>query len=489
MIEDLLQELFTLHGIFATLISIVFGYMAWVRISKPSNSPPMVEGMIPWVGVVPQFASSPVQYMTGLWQRFGEIFTVRLAGRRVTMLVGYEAHLPFFKCEDEIVDQNEPYAFSVPIFGPNVVYDVPPKLRYQQLKFLRKSLSLSQLNYYVPLVIDECEQFFATEWGNEGQVCLRDALSKLIILTASRCLMGQEIREHLSGEVAQIFQELDEGLLPISVFFPYLPIPAHRKRDAARLRMVALFSKVMKERRAHPEEDHPDVLQLFMNAAYKTDNGDRFLTDSEVAGLMIALLFAGQHTSSITSSWTGLCLLDNPVHLQNVLRENREVLEQCDGKLTYSALNKMDYLKRAIKEALRMFPPLIFVMRKALADIPVKTSKSDYVIPAGDYIFVSPSISHRDPVTYSNPHQYNPDRFAPDRDETKDKPFSYIGFGGGRHSCMGESFAYLQIQTIWSVLFRDFDLEPVGPLPEVDYTAMVVGPQQSMIRYRRKVPK
>ncbi len=53
--------------------------------------------------------------------------------------------------------------------------------------------------------------------------------------------------------------------------------------------------------------------------------------------------------------------------------------------------------------------------------------------------------------------------------------YRWLGFGAGRHACMGENFAYLQIKTIWSVLLRDFDLELVGELPKPDYTAMVVG--------------
>ena len=38
----------------------------------------------------------------------------------------------------------------------------------------------------------------------------------------------------------------------------------------------------------------------------------RAFTDSEVTGWLIVLLFAGQHTSSITSTWLGAMLLDNP---------------------------------------------------------------------------------------------------------------------------------------------------------------------------------
>ncbi len=60
-------------------------------------------------------------------------------------------------------------------------------------------------------------------------VDIKDALSELIILTAGSTLMGKEVRENLFAEVAKLYQTLDEGLLPVSVFFPYLPIPAHKR--------------------------------------------------------------------------------------------------------------------------------------------------------------------------------------------------------------------------------------------------------------------
>lgn len=47
-------------------------------------------------------------------------------------------------------------------------------------------------------------------------------------------------------------------------------------------------------------------LQAFIDARYK--NG-KSLTDDEITGMLIAVLFAGQHTSSITSTWTGLYML------------------------------------------------------------------------------------------------------------------------------------------------------------------------------------
>merc|ERR1711937_248930 len=73
--------------------------------------------------------------------------------------------------------------------------------------------------------------------------------------------------------------------------------------------MISLFSDVIKKRRAEgPREDSTDMLQKLIDARYK--NGES-LPAEEIAGLLIAALFAGQHTSSITSSWSLMFLLDD----------------------------------------------------------------------------------------------------------------------------------------------------------------------------------
>lgn len=178
---------------------------------------------------------------------------MNVLGNRLTFLASPEAHEPFLKGSDVELDQNEPYKFAIPLFGKGVVYDVDLATRTQQLKFMRGSLRTEKMISYVSQIVNETETFFKG-WGNEGTVDIREELSKLIILTASRCLMGREIREHLFGDVARLFQQIDEGLTTVSVFFPNLPIPRHKRRDSARDQIIEIFSKIMKERKSRPDE-------------------------------------------------------------------------------------------------------------------------------------------------------------------------------------------------------------------------------------------
>ena len=62
-------------------------------------------------------------------------------------------------------------------------------------------------------------------------------------------------------EVADLYHDLDDGMRPISVIFPYLPTAFLRRRDAARTQLHAIFSKVIAARRASGVKED-DMLQV-----------------------------------------------------------------------------------------------------------------------------------------------------------------------------------------------------------------------------------
>ena len=92
---------------------------------------------------------------------------------------------------------------------------------------------------------------YLKKWGDSGTVNILDALSELTILTSSRCLHGDEVRENLFEEVSRLYHDLDKGVTPLSFFFPYAPTAAHKQRDFARKEMTTIFSKVIKARRGN----------------------------------------------------------------------------------------------------------------------------------------------------------------------------------------------------------------------------------------------
>jgi sterol 14-demethylase len=465
-------------------------YLIFGRSTRPSNAPPTATLGVPLVGTYIEFAKNPVDFAQACLDKFGPVFTVNMLHKKLTFLLGPEASAPFFRLRDDFMSQTEVYSFMTPVFGKGVVYDAEPKKRDQQTQSMSRALLKStNLEAYVPKIEMEMYEYMRKYWKDEGECNILDALSELTILTSSRCLHGDDVRESLGAEVARLYHDLDKGVTPLSFFFPYAPIPAHGQRDHARAEMVKIFSKVIDERRKKDikDEDSTDILQTFINMKYKDDG--RNLTNDEVVGLLIALLFAGQHTSSITSTWTTMFLLHNERCLKEVFAEQEKILgsDNVSTPLSYKQVGEMEYLQNCVKESLRMHPPLILLMRMAMQDIEATHGDKTFTIPKGDIVITSPAVSSRMPSVFKNPNSFEPERFGAERKEDK-VPYSFLGFGGGAHQCLGQQFGLLQVKTIVSFLLRNYELTPVDKaFPEPDFTAMVVGPKNHcLVRYKKR---
>lgn len=452
---------------------------------RPKNSPPIASVGIPMLGNFIEFGKNPIKFIRTCFDKYGGVYTVPMLHNNLTFLVGPEASAPFFQLNDDFMSQPEVYGFMTPVFGKGVVYDAEPKKRVQQMQNMAGSLRSRSLKVYVPKIEKETLDYIS-RWGDSGTINLLQALSELTILSASRCLHGDEVREGMFEDVSRLFHDIDMGITPLSFFFPYLPTAAHKKRDEARKELGALFGKAIRMRRDSGKDtsENTDVLQVFMDMVYK--DGTK-LSEDEIAGLLIALLFAGQHTSSITSSWTMFMLLHNPRCMDIVKKEQETVLSSPRASLDFDSVGNMEYLQNCVKEVLRMHPPLIMLMRMAMQDVETTCNGTKYTIPKGDIVFTSPAASGRLPGVFKNPDAFEPERFGPERNEHKVLPFSYLGFGGGMHACMGQQFGLMQVKTIVSILVRNYTFEPVDKeMPEPDYTAMVVGPMNHlMVRYKK----
>jgi sterol 14-demethylase len=439
--------------------------------------PPALRGGLPLLGHALALRRDPVGLLRRGQARLGEVFAFRLPGTPVVAMLGPRAQATFFNAPPEQLSAREVYQFTVPIFGAGVVYDVPPPVLDEQMGFLFPALRDERLRTYARVMQEEAEAY--TEgWGEAGEVDLAVAMNELTVFIATRCLIGEEMRRRVSRDFAHLYHDLEGGINLLAFFNPHLPLPAFRRRDRARAEIQRLIAGVIADRRARGVQGE-DFLQTLMGARYADG---RPLSDGEITGLLLGIIFAGQHTSAVMAAWTGLLLLEHPEHLPAVLAEQRTVLGH-GRPVDLESLRRLVVLERCIKEAERMHPPLIMLMRRVVRDL----VHDQYVIPAGAMAMVSPAAGHRLAEVFREPDRYDPDRFGPERQEDRRVKHALIGFGGGHHRCIGTTFAQQQIKVIWSVLLQRFELAPAGPGYQPDYSTFVVGPRAPcLVRYRRR---
>jgi sterol 14-demethylase len=437
---------------------------------------PRMPAILPFVGRAIAFNRNPVRLLEEGARRYGELFSFPLFGKTVHALIGPRANEVFFRAGDDELGARDAYRFTVPIFGPGVAYDVERARMDEQLRLVHPALRDNRMQVYVGVMTEETDRYL-DRWGDSGEIDLLAALNELTIFIAGRCLIGMDFYRHLSTEFAALYHALEGGINLIAFFNPYLPLPAMRKRDAARRRLVQLISLVIAERKAKGGQGD-DFLGTLMEARYRDGAA---IDDEAITGLMLTLLFAGQHTSAVLAAWTGLLLLQHPEQLALVRAEVAAV--GLSVPPTLGELKRLQHLERCIKEAERLRPPLVMLMRTILKPIDCLGHR----LPAGGLAMVSPAVTHRLPTVFAAPDLFDPERFAPGREEDRRHPYSLIGFGGGKHRCIGVAFAYQQVKIILTRIFARYELEICAGDYQPNYTTFVVGPRPPCrVRYRRR---
>jgi len=236
-------------------------------------------------------------------------------------------------------------------------------------------------------------------------------------------------------------------------------------------------------RKAGGKKDSEDMVWNLMSCTYK--NGTP-VPDEEIAHMMIALLMAGQHSSSSTASWILLRLATRPDIAEELYQEQLRVLGSDLPDLTFESLQKLDLHSKVIKETLRIHAPIHSIIRAVKNPMPV--DDTPYVIPTSHNVLSSPGVSARDEQFFPKPLVWNPHRWdevaqpSTEDEEKVDYGYGlvskgtnspYLPFSAGRHRCIGEQFAYVQLGTILAALVRIFkfhNMPGVEDIPETDYS-------------------
>jgi cytochrome P450 len=190
--------------------------------------------------------------------------------------------------------------------------------------------------------------------------------------------------------------------------------PADRGKAHQALREY--LSDLMGEKLAHPADD------LLSGLAGRVHAGE--LTQQEAAGMGVLLLIAGHETTANMIALGTLALLEHPDQLALLRAED-------DPKVIAGAVEELLRYLNITHSGRR---------RVATADIEIAGA----TIRAGDGIIMANDIGNRDPDVFPDP-----DRLDVHRDARRQ-----IAFGFGVHQCLGQPLARLELQVVYSTLYR-----------------------------------
>lgn len=188
-----------------------------------------------------------------------------------------------------------------------------------------------------------------------------------------------------------------------------------------------------------------DALSAFMQA-HDEDGGQ--LTDGELVGQTNFLFMAGHATTASALTWSLFLLAQHP-------RVMSDVLDECAGKLrgalpTFEQLDELPYLDAAIKEAMRLLPPVLWWGRMSAGPCAL----GPYELPGGTLVIHSAYITHRISSRYPQPDRFRPERWL----TAAPGPYEYIPFSAGPRRCLGPTFAMAEMKLILALLLQRYGL-------------------------------
>ncbi|KFY71296.1 hypothetical protein V499_08514 [Pseudogymnoascus sp. VKM F-103] len=478
-------------------LAVVLNVLSQLLPQNP-NEPPLVFHWFPILGNTISYGMDPYPFFFKCREKYGDIFTFILLGKKTTVYLGTAGNEFILNGKLKDVNAEEIYTkLTTPVFGTGVVYDCPNAKLMEQKKFVKVSLTTETFRSYVPLIVQEVTNFIKTSpafKGPSGKTDLPAAMSEITIYTASRTLQGKEVRSRFNAVFANLFHDLDMGFTPINFMLHWAPLPQNRARDRAQRILSETYMEIIQERRAGniPDENEHDLIRHLMAAVYKDGTP---IPDKEISHMMIAMLMAGQHSSSSTSSWMMLNLAARPDIIEELYQEQLRVLGPDLPPLTYENFNKLTLNNAVLKETLRLHTPIHSILRKVKSPMPVPGT--NFVIPTTHTLLSSAGVTARMEEYFPEPLKWDPHRWDAGaagvqmgdiKEEHEDYGYGmiskgatspYLPFGAGRHRCIGEQFASLQLGTIIATMVREFKWRLPDGVNEVvgtDYSSLFSRP-------------
>uniref|UniRef100_A0A8C7V6M5 Prostacyclin synthase n=1 Tax=Oncorhynchus mykiss TaxID=8022 RepID=A0A8C7V6M5_ONCMY len=454
-----------------TILLIVQGILIlFILVSKRSRSekePPLDKGVIPWLGHALEFGRDASKFLTRMKVKHGDIFTVRVAGRYVTVLLDPSSY-------DAVIEDSVSLDFTR---YAQVLMDRIFSLR---LPHHNPAVEKAMMKQYVPILIPS-------------------TLSLALLCGPATCLTRETTYYPTSTNSPTHSLSLRAGYLthfegeqksnrtdPIAVYAEY------RKFDNLLTKMARTMLKPEEKRTAHSVRVR--LWDLLAPAGLGKGSGSstwlrcyRHLLQEEGADeetqrrALLLQLWATQGNVGPAAFWLLGFLLTNPEAMRAVKKEFSKISGQDSAQCPLlDRLQHTPVFDSALEETLRLSAAPFITREVVQAKTLHMADGQEYKLRSGDRVCLFPFISPQmDPEIHQEPQRFKYDRFLNQEGSVKKDFFKggrrlkyyTMPWGAGTNGCVGKRFAISSIRQFVYLVLSHLELElcdPEAQMPEVN---------------------
>ncbi|KAK1573915.1 cytochrome P450 6A1 [Colletotrichum navitas] len=465
------------------------------RPSFPKSAPKLFKSH-PVVGS-PRFFSNRGNFMTegrrlaksGNWSfYFGKMRIVGLSGVEGRRLFFESRELDFTKGYGALLNATPQINLSSGERSSDDSFDV--KFNRNLVRLLRKDVLSERLHILVSDARGTMDDLAArigpsSEFGTSDPF---EDMYRLVFQLTVRMVGCDEVAEDpvLLLRMLRIFEGIDSAATATKIMFPWMPTVGQMRRVISGGRMYRILEGIIRERKARGVPGN-DALQFLM------DNGDSTI---EMVAFLVGALFAGLINTGIDAAYL-LCFIAGDAHwygefqreVDGVISRRRRSAEQtADEILAGMTMDEWEaefpLIDLGLKEVIRhTLTGCGFRYNNSGRDLPI--GKTGEVVPREAYVVYQFDSTHMDPEFFTDPSRWDPGRYLPGREEDKKDPHAFIGWGTGRHPCLGMRFAKLEMAVTTAMFLARFDFY----LADANGNKMDKVPESSIDRNKHSAAK
>ncbi|CAG8462475.1 6674_t:CDS:2 [Acaulospora morrowiae] len=235
---------------------------------------------------------------------------------------------------------------------------------------------------------------------------------------------------------------------------------------------------IIKERRKEIDETPKDqelshdLLTMFLTINTPRDITEKIvdglhdqpMSDKEICGNMMEAIAGGIDTASNTLCFVVHYISHYPKVRERLIDEiNRVLGKDPNHKITYEEVENLEYCDAIIKECFRIFSTVPIMFKK--------NNNPDIIggikFPANTQFFINLQGIHNHKSSWTNPEEFNPERFMDKSHPDSKKPL--YSFSLGKRICPGKNLAILELKTFLALLYRKYNVELIDMNVPIKY--------------------
>lgn len=450
--------------------------MSATRSTAATKTRPTPPGPANPIGSTIGFQRAPLELLERLISRYGDVCSFRLGTTRIVLLSHPRDVKRVLQQNAKNYDRSSTaHKMARTLFGDGLATSVggeswrrhrrlmQPSFHYQRVAAMSEHM-LAEIRS----TLDNWERLAPAQ----EPINANDEMRRLTLRIVARALFGLQDEEVLL-RFGNAVDTMDHELAAY-VQLPFVPLSvptAGHRRFWSGMRAIEEILDDTISRHLDERVDRGDLLSMLIETKDE-DTGER-LTNRQLRDEVFVMLFAGHETSANVLTWVWYRL---GLHPDVQKRVQQEVDHELGGQPpTLADCSKLAYTRCVIEETMRLYPQVSLGWRRAIEE----DELGGYRIPAGTDVTYSTYHMHRHPDYWDDPESFQPDRFAPEQAERRDRS-AYIPFGAGPHLCIGNQFAMTEMLLIIASTIQRFRLELTSTTTIAPKPLITLGPERTV---------